>query len=139
MTSPTDAIRCHHLSMSSCNDVSSNEQVLNINISFPEKQEREAQLAKEGAGKQDQKKKKRARRRAKGGEAHSAGEAIEKMLQEKKISSKINYDVLRNLNQAPEPKKVEPEEAKPSSVATSVPLLGEGPITATPISIQERG
>ena len=28
----------------------------------------------------------------------TAGEAIERMLQEKKISSKINYDVLRDLN-----------------------------------------
>lgn len=31
-------------------------------------------------------------------QANTAGEAIEKMLQEKKISNKINYDVLRNLN-----------------------------------------
>jgi len=30
--------------------------------------------------------------------ANSAGEAIAKMLQEKKISSKINYDVLKSLN-----------------------------------------
>ncbi|KYN32591.1 Transcription factor IIIB 90 kDa subunit [Trachymyrmex septentrionalis] len=30
--------------------------------------------------------------------ANTAGEAIEKMLQEKKISSKINYEVLKNLN-----------------------------------------
>jgi len=28
----------------------------------------------------------------------SLGEAIEKMLQEKKISSKINYEVLKNIN-----------------------------------------
>lgn len=31
-------------------------------------------------------------------EAATAGEAIEKMLEKKKISSKINYDVLRDLN-----------------------------------------
>lgn len=31
-------------------------------------------------------------------EALTAGEAIEKMLEKKKISSKINYDVLRDLN-----------------------------------------
>lgn len=30
--------------------------------------------------------------------ASTAGEAIEKMLEQKKISSKINYDVLRDLN-----------------------------------------
>lgn len=31
-------------------------------------------------------------------EASTASEAIEKMLERKKISSKINYDVLRDLN-----------------------------------------
>lgn len=31
-------------------------------------------------------------------EASTAGEAIEMMLEKKKISSKINYDVLRHLN-----------------------------------------
>lgn len=31
-------------------------------------------------------------------EALTAGEAIERMLEKKKISSKINYDVLRDLN-----------------------------------------
>lgn len=30
--------------------------------------------------------------------AATAGEAIEKMLQEKRISSKINYDILRSLD-----------------------------------------
>lgn len=31
--------------------------------------------------------------------AATAGEAIEKMLAEKKISSKINYDILKSLDQ----------------------------------------
>lgn len=31
-------------------------------------------------------------------QANTAGEAIEKMLEQKKISSKINYNVLRDLN-----------------------------------------
>lgn len=43
-------------------------------------------------------KKKRTRKKNSKVEANSAGEAIEKMLQEKKISSKINYEVLKNLN-----------------------------------------
>lgn len=30
-------------------------------------------------------------------EANTAGEAIEKMLEEKRLSNKINYDVLRSL------------------------------------------
>lgn len=52
----------------------------------------------------------------------NAREAIEKMLQEKKISSKINYDVLKNLNQV--------EKKVP---ATS--LLGSGVITAEPVEL----
>lgn len=35
------------------------------------------------------------------GPSHSAGEAIEKMLQGKKISSKINYEVLKSLSAVP--------------------------------------
>lgn len=41
-------------------------------------------------------------------EARSAREAMEKMLHEKKISSKINYDVLMNLNLGSVAKPVEP-------------------------------
>lgn len=45
-----------------------------------------------------EKKKRRARKKVCIGPSNSAGEAIEKILQEKKISSKINYDVLKSLN-----------------------------------------
>lgn len=45
-----------------------------------------------------EKKKRRTTRRKVIGPSSSAGEAIEKMLQEKKISNKINYDVLKNLS-----------------------------------------
>ncbi|XP_069806197.1 transcription factor IIIB 90 kDa subunit [Dendropsophus ebraccatus] len=45
----------------------------------------------------EQKPKKSSKRRAPI-QASTAGEAIEKMLEQKKISSKINYDVLRDLN-----------------------------------------
>jgi hypothetical protein len=38
-------------------------------------------------------------------QASTAGEAIEKILQEKKISSKINYEVLKDLNRVSELKK----------------------------------
>lgn len=41
-------------------------------------------------------------------EARSAREAMEKMLHEKKISTKINYDVLMNLNLGSAGKLVEP-------------------------------
>lgn len=45
-----------------------------------------------------EKKRKRITRKKTIGPTTSAGEAIEKILQEKKISSKINYDVLKSLN-----------------------------------------
>ncbi|CAG9765683.1 unnamed protein product [Ceutorhynchus assimilis] len=61
--------------------------------------EKEEQLQKEREeGKPEKKPRKRPTKRARMGPANSAGEAIEKIIQEKKISSKINYDVLKNLN-----------------------------------------
>ena len=59
--------------------------------------------------------KKKPRKKGLGREAHSAGEAIEKMLQERKISSKINYDVLRDLKKTDfkPPAAVKIEAAKP--------------------------
>uniref|UniRef100_A0A8C5QPU5 Transcription factor IIIB 90 kDa subunit n=1 Tax=Leptobrachium leishanense TaxID=445787 RepID=A0A8C5QPU5_9ANUR len=64
-----------------------------------EQKEKEERIAKEkelGIYK-EQKPKKASKRRAPI-QASTAGEAIEKMLEQKKISSKINYDVLRDLN-----------------------------------------
>ncbi|KAE8586913.1 hypothetical protein XENTR_v10021798 [Xenopus tropicalis] len=64
-----------------------------------EQKEKEARIAKEkelGIYK-EQKPRKPSKRRAPI-QASTAGEAIEKMLEQKKISSKINYDVLRDLN-----------------------------------------
>ncbi|CAN8000666.1 unnamed protein product [Ixodes hexagonus] len=61
-----------------------------------EKEARKAQEMEENANKPEAKKRKR-RKRA-NVQANTAGEAIEKMLQEKRISNKINYDVLKSLN-----------------------------------------
>ena len=58
-----------------------------------EKDERE-ELIKQGI---DPDKKKRVYRKRKSGSSDTAVEAIEKMAVEKKISTKINYDVLKNL------------------------------------------
>lgn len=58
---------------------------------------REERLAKEKEEGKPEKKKRRSSRRKNIGPSNSAGEAIEKMLQEKKISSKINYDILKSL------------------------------------------
>lgn len=66
-------------------------------------------------GKPEKKRKRNPRKKAMG-PANSAGEAIEKIIQEKKISSKINYDVLKSLNSSTknEP-EVEEEEAAPTT------------------------
>ncbi|RZF47495.1 hypothetical protein LSTR_LSTR007422 [Laodelphax striatellus] len=65
-----------------------------------EQKEKEERLAKEREeGKPEKKKRKATSRKSKSiGPSSSAGEAIKKMLQEKKISTKINYDVLKTLN-----------------------------------------
>lgn len=50
-------------------------------------------------------------------EASTAGEAIEKMLEKKKISTKINYDVLRDLNKGTESPSTTPTD--PPETATT--------------------
>ncbi|PIK39627.1 putative transcription factor IIIB 90 kDa subunit-like [Apostichopus japonicus] len=61
------------------------------------KREEVEERERENQAKQDQKKNKRKPKRKPQETANTAGEAIEKLLKEKKISSKINYDVLKNL------------------------------------------
>lgn len=58
---------------------------------------KEERLAKEKEEGKPEKKRRRTTRRKNIGPSNTAGEAIEKMLQEKKISSKINYDILKTL------------------------------------------
>ncbi|KAK4885158.1 hypothetical protein RN001_001429 [Aquatica leii] len=65
--------------------------------------EKEEKMAKEKEeGKPEKKKRRVVRKKQQVGPASSAGEAIEKMLQEKKVSSKINYEVLKSLTTKPE-------------------------------------
>nr|XP_020480296.1 transcription factor IIIB 90 kDa subunit-like [Monopterus albus] len=64
-----------------------------------EQKEREDRIQKEKEqGTYKEKKKKKKCKKREQIEALTAGEAIEKMLEKKKISTKINYDVLRDLN-----------------------------------------
>lgn len=58
--------------------------------------EREERAAKEREDGKPERKKRRGKKKPIG-PSSSAGEAIEKMLQEKKISTKINYDILKSL------------------------------------------
>ncbi|XP_029830037.2 transcription factor IIIB 90 kDa subunit isoform X1 [Ixodes scapularis] len=78
-----------------------------------EKEARRAQEMEENANKPEPKKRKRRKRT--NVQANTAGEAIEKMLQEKKISNKINYDVLKSLNSTDVGFPLEPQPPQGSS------------------------
>jgi len=54
--------------------------------------------------------------------ANSAGEAIQQMLVEKKISSKINYDVLRELSDD-NPVQDSKEQSSSTSFTTNAPTI----------------
>ncbi|CAH0550097.1 unnamed protein product [Brassicogethes aeneus] len=87
------------------------------NADYLEAQKLKAEkLQKEREEGKPEKKRKRNARKNKIGPVNSAGEAIEKILQEKKISSKINYDVLKSLNAA---LKNEPEIEDDAAPTTS--------------------
>lgn len=84
-----------------------NEMWMKLNAEYlKEAKLKEERLAKEREeGKVGKKKRKPKKKQI--GPSQTAGEAIEKMLQEKKISSKINYDILKTLT---EPKSDGPSE-----------------------------
>lgn len=83
--------------------------------------EKEERLAKEKEeGKPEKKKRKVARRKINIGPSNSAGEAIEKMLQEKRISNKINYDVLKSLNAKTVTKKEEISKEEEEEVSNKM-------------------
>ncbi|XP_063985755.1 transcription factor IIIB 90 kDa subunit [Diachasmimorpha longicaudata] len=72
-----------------------------VNATYLEqqKEKEEKRLKEKEEGKPEKKKRKIGAKKKSGmGPANSAGEAIEKMLQEKRISTKINYEVLKSLN-----------------------------------------
>ncbi|XP_045606346.1 transcription factor IIIB 90 kDa subunit-like [Procambarus clarkii] len=80
------------------------------------KEEREKKEAeeREKEGKPPKKKKNYTKKSKSNTPANTAGEAIEKMLLEKRLSNKINYDVLRSLNGDEEEGKVDIKEEKPN-------------------------
>lgn len=81
------------------------------------KQEREQKEAeeREKEGKPPKKKKNYTKKNKSNVPANTAGEAIEKMLMEKKLSSKINYDVLRSLKGEDAEEEVDIKEEKPNT------------------------
>lgn len=76
---------------------------------------KEEKLAKEKEEGKPEKKRRRNSRKKNIGPSNTAGEAIEKMLQEKKISNKINYDILKTLT---EPKSVDAESSNATDDGT---------------------
>ncbi|EDW15352.1 transcription factor IIIB 90 kDa subunit [Drosophila mojavensis] len=114
----------------------------NLNAEFlREQKEREERMAKEREEGKPEKKKRKPRKKVIG-PSSTAGEAIEKMLQEKKISSKINYDILKTLTEGmgclTGDSEASAEEPKPKTVeelAQTPVIVEEGPIS----SKQSRG
>ncbi|EFA06650.2 Transcription factor IIIB 90 kDa subunit-like Protein [Tribolium castaneum] len=95
---------------------------LKRNAAFLEEQKIKAEkLQKEREEGKPEKKKRRNVRRKPIGPTNSAGEAIEKILQEKKISSKINYDVLKSLNASLKSGEDETAAKKPRLETTEKP------------------
>ncbi|KAG1950301.1 BRF1 RNA polymerase III transcription initiation factor subunit a [Pimephales promelas] len=83
-----------------------------------EKEERIAKEKEEGTYKERKPRNKSARRREPIN-ASTADEAIEKMLEQKRISTKINYDVLKDLNKSsPKSPTRQPEEASTGAKRT---------------------
>lgn len=73
---------------------------VNAEYLLQQKEKEERRQKEKEEGKPEKKRRRTARRNKSQAPANTAGEAIEKMLQEKKISSKINYEVLKSLNVA---------------------------------------
>lgn len=83
---------------------------------------KEERLAKEREEGKPEKKRRRTVRKKNIGPSNTVGEAIEKMLQEKKISNKINYDILKTLT---EPKA---DESEPKADVSAPEVLDETPV-----------
>ncbi|CAH1791724.1 unnamed protein product [Owenia fusiformis] len=96
-----------------------------------EKEEREAREKELNKDKPENLKKKKKYKKKQPIQASTAREAIEKILQEKKISSKINYDVLKDLNKGLDKKPIT-EETPEMSIFGSPGLSLE----ATPVHLK---
>lgn len=85
-----------------------------------EQKEKEERIAKEKEeGTYKERKPRKSTRRREPINANTADEAIEKMLEQKRISTKINYDVLKDLNKSsPKSPTRQPEEASAGAKRT---------------------
>ncbi|XP_076663548.1 brf RNA polymerase III subunit [Andrena cerasifolii] len=94
-----------------------------------EKEERRQKEKEEG--KPEKKRRRTTKRNKSHAPANTAGEAIEKMLQEKKISTKINYEVLKSLNVTVNTPSKEQRTEDPVQLSKVEP---ESPATSNKIS-----
>ncbi|XP_017886823.1 transcription factor IIIB 90 kDa subunit isoform X2 [Ceratina calcarata] len=97
---------------------------VNAEYLIQQKEKEEKRQKEKEEGKPEKKRRRTTKRNKNQAPANTAGEAIEKMLQEKKISSKINYEVLKSLNvdlNTSKEKKIEesPLKIEPKDTATS--------------------
>ena len=99
-----------------------------------EEKEREEAEQREKDGKPPKKKKTYKRKSKNMTPANSAGEAIEKMLKERKLSNKINYDILRNLNGEDTDKNESDYENKDSNSSSGIFKKPEVPETSNVLS-----
>ncbi|XP_043681713.1 transcription factor IIIB 90 kDa subunit [Vespula pensylvanica] len=102
-----------------------------------EQQEKEERRKKEKEeGKPEKKRRRTTKRNKNQGPATTAGEAIEKMLQEKRISSKINYEVLKSLN-VNGPSNQQQKEQDKSPCKSKIEIKMEIKSSGTPISLSK--
>ncbi|CAL7951664.1 unnamed protein product [Xylocopa violacea] len=120
---------------------------VNAEYLLQQKEKEEKRQKEKEEGKPEKKRRRTTKRNKNQISANTAGEAIEKMLQVKKISSKINYEVLKSLNvnlntmskeqKAEEPvqlSKIEADNTASSSKisnATNPPKIQDKPVTPT--------
>uniref|UniRef100_A0A336KA00 B-related factor 1 n=1 Tax=Culicoides sonorensis TaxID=179676 RepID=A0A336KA00_CULSO len=94
---------------------------------------REEKLAKEREEGKPEKKRRRTGKKKLAGPANTAGEAIEKMLQEKKISNKINYDILKTLTDLkPVEDEANTEPQEDTDTTSKSRIRPEIPVTRKP-------
>ncbi|XP_032664996.1 transcription factor IIIB 90 kDa subunit [Odontomachus brunneus] len=93
---------------------------VNAEYLVKEKEKEEKRLKETEEGKPEKKRRRTTKKNKT--PANTAGEAIEKMLQEKKISSKINYEALKILNSTVNSSSNQQENNQESSVMTNTTL-----------------
>ncbi|XP_043249900.1 transcription factor IIIB 90 kDa subunit isoform X2 [Colletes gigas] len=107
-----------------------------------QKEKEERRLKEKEEGKPEKKRRRTTKRNKNQVPANTAGEAIEKMLQEKKISSKINYEVLKSLNvtvntASKEQQKVE-EPVQPTKLEADNISCIKTPNVLSPSKLQDK-